>query len=492
MRNTLEFTKCLLCYDAPCAKACPSMRIDRFMRSVKMENYAGAARLLPKTGNPCIDCQAPCCQVCPMKMDIPSLISYAYQSVHLVDISNRTNEVSLACELCGIPLENPFLLSSSVVASNYDMCARAFRTGWAGAAFKTVSLMEMHETSPRFSVLRGDGVSFAGFKNIEQLSDHSLEENLTCFMELKRDFPTKVIIASIMGRNEEEWTYLAKAVTNAGADVVELNFSCPNMEDQDAGITIGQDPDLVRRYTQAACKGTDRPVLAKMTPNLEDMRLPARAAMEGGASGISAINTIKSITDVNLDTLIAQPEVHGKSSVGGYSGRAVKPIALRFISDLRNDPALKDAHISGMGGIYDWQDAVEFLLIGAGSLQVTTAVMEYGYRVVEDLLDGLRNYMAVKHIFSISELIGKASTTIVEADQMERNTILYPQFIRESCLGCGRCYLSCRDGGHQAIEFDTETRLPKLIGKRCVGCHLCVLVCPANSIKPAYRRVTVE
>lgn len=492
MRYTLEFSKCLMCYDAPCGKACPSMKIDRYMRSVRMENFATAVRLLPEEQNPCIGCGAPCRRVCPTNMDLPSLVAFGYENAHLVDISSRTDEVSLECDLCGVKLENPFLLSSSVVASNYDMCARAFRAGWAGAAFKTVSLMEMHETSPRFSALAGDGVSFAGFKNIEQLSDHSLEENLSCFRELKRDFPTKVIVASIMGRDEAEWTYLARRVTEAGADVVELNFSCPNMEDESAGITIGQDPELVRRFTKAACLGTDRPVLAKMTPNIEDMRIPARAAMEAGASGIAAINTIQSITDVDLDTLVAQPEVHGKSSVGGYSGRAVKPIALRFISDLQGDPALKDAHISGMGGIYRWQDAAEFLLMGADSLQVTTAVMEYGYRIIDDLTEGLRNYMAVKKIFSVKQLSGRASTTVVDADEMERDTILYPVFQQDQCVGCGRCYLSCRDGGHQAIEFDPETRRPHLLGKKCVGCHLCILVCPFEAIKPANRRVSVK
>ena len=492
MRYTLEFSKCLLCHDAPCGKVCPSMRIDRYMRSVRMENFATAVRLLPKSGTPCLNCDVQCRDVCPTKMDLPSLVEFGYQNAHLIEVSDDTDRVSLECDLCGVKLENPFLLSSSVVASNYDMCARAFKAGWAGAAFKTVSLMEMHETSPRFSVLEGDGVSFAGFKNIEQLSDHSLEENLSCFRELKRDFPTKAIVASIMGRNEEEWTYLARKVTEAGADVVELNFSCPNMEDESAGITIGQDAELVRRYTAAACCGTDRPVLAKMTPNLEDMRIPARAAMKAGASGIAAINTIQSITNVDLNTLVAQPEVHGKSSIGGYSGRAVKPIALRFISDLQNDPALKRAHISGMGGIYRWQDAAEFLLMGADSLQVTTAVMEYGYRIIDDLVEGLRNYMAVKKIYDVKKLSGRASKSVVDADEMERDTILYPVVQTDRCLGCGRCYISCRDGGHQAIAFDSETRRPQLLAKNCVGCHLCILVCPADAITPAQKRVSVK
>lgn len=260
---------------------------------------------------------------------------------------------------------------------------------WAGAAFKTISLMDMHEASPRFSVMKNTDGSFAGFKNIEQLSDHYLKENMECFKRLKEKHPTKVIIASIMERNEEEWEFLAKAVTEAGADIVELNFSCPNMEEKGVGVDIGQVPELCRRFTAAAKRGTKVPILAKMTPNITDITILAWASIEGGADGIAAINTIKSITGVNLDTLVAVSAIHGKSSVGGYSGRAVKPIALRFIADLMLDSVVYKSHISGMGGIYSWHDACEFILMGAGSLQITTAVMEYGYRIIDDVVLGL-------------------------------------------------------------------------------------------------------
>lgn len=490
MLTTIDFSKCLLCYEPPCDAACLKIHIGRYTKAVKMNNYVTAIKLLPKDENPCLKCDKPCIKACLTHIDIPTLIKIGYDNKGEIIVPPSSNKVSLECDICGIKLENPFLLSSSVVSSNYDMCSRAFKAGWAGAAFKTVCLMEIHEASPRFSVLRSDTSSFAGFKNIEQLSDHSLEENLECFKQLKKDFPNKVIIASIMGRNEEEWTYLSRKVSDAGADIVELNFSCPNMEDENAGVTIGQDPELVYRYTKAACLGTNKPVIAKMTPNLDDICLPARAAVKAGAKGIAAINTIKSITNVDLEKLVVQPEVQGKSSIGGYSGRGVKPIALRFISDLQSDPELKDIHVSGMGGVYNWQDAAEFLLMGADSIQITTAIMEYGYRIIDDLIEGLKYYMEYKEIHSVKDLSGKANKTVVEANQVERDTILYPVINQEKCIGCGRCYVSCQDGGHQAISFDLKTRRPKLNAKKCVGCHLCLLVCPIEIITPAKVRVS--
>lgn len=369
------------------------------------------------------------------------------------------------------------------------MCARAFDAGWAGAAFKTICTFRQHEASPRFSAIRSNSSHFFGFKNIEQLSDHSLTENLEIFRKLKRNYPSKVIIASIMGRNEIEWEMLARECQSAGADVIECNFSCPNMEASDLGLTIGQNPELVKRFTSAVRRGTTLPVLAKLTPNVADMVPMAIAAKEAGADGIAAINTINSITGVDIYSFTAQPDVHGKSMVGGYSGAAVKPIALRFISDLGHCKELQGMHISGMGGIQTWRDAVEFISLGAGSIQITTAVMQYGYRIIDDLIDGLKNYLRQMKIHSVREIIGAATNSVVEHDQIERDTILLPKFDVSRCIGCGRCHLSCLDGGHQAIEFDVLTRRPKLTGKKCVGCHLCRLVCPVNAIGMASKSI---
>jgi len=405
------------------------------------------------------------------------------------EIAMPSDEERLKCDICGVPLENPFFLSSSVVASTYDMCARAFEAGWAGISFKTVCSLDIHEASPRFSAITGDNGSIIGFKNIEQLSDHSVAENMQIFRELKKNYPTKFILASIMGQNEEEWESLAKLCEENGADAIELNFSCPNMQEDGLGSDIGQIPELVEKYTKAAKRSTTIPVLAKLTPNVANMSPAAEAAFRGGADGIAAINTIKSVIGVNPLTYVSAPAVKGKSAVGGYSGNAVKPIALRFISELGQNPNLKGMHISGMGGIETWRDSLEFILMGAGSIQITTAVMQYGYRIIDDLKSGLNYYLAQMGIKSVKDIVGAGLDSISDTtDVLERDTVLFPKFDLDKCVGCGRCVISCNDGGHQAIKF--ENRRPKLDGSKCVGCHLCLLVCRQDAISSSKKRIS--
>ena len=481
-----DMITCALCDDAPCAKACDTLDCARALRAIWFDNEQGV-ELPPQFS--CEGCAAPCESACifPGRVPIKSLVTRL--------MAERKNEepvtpniASLRTSLCGIPLENPFLLSSSVVASTYDMCARAFDMGWAGAAFKTVSMMDIHEVSPRFSAVKGDGGAIVGFKNIEQLSDHTLLENLEIFRKLKEHYPQKLLLVSIMGRDDEEWTYLAKSVTDAGADALELNFSCPNMAENGVGSDVGQIPELVERYTAAARKGSRLPILAKLTPNVASMRPMTQAALRGGADGLAAINTIKSIVGVNPHTYVSQPAVHGHSAVGGYSGAAVKPIALRFIGELAQETAGRDVHISGMGGVETWRDALEFLLLGAGSIQITTAVMQYGYRIIDDLTSGLAAYLADKAIGNVRSIIGAGLGAVGETESLERDSVIYPKFDRKLCAGCGRCALSCRDGGHDAIRLDAARR-PILDPKRCVGCHLCVLVCPTGAIRSSGKRV---
>ena len=486
-----EVSKCMICLDPPCTKTCPQHAdVGNILRSLYFRNYIGAVSQLSCD---CTYCNAPCQKACVLEerntpVEIREVLMQVKENAGYLPKS-KIAKVDLSTDICGIKLENPFLLSSSVVASSYDMCRRAFEAGWAGASFKTICSFPQHETSPRFSAIRHHSNAFCGFKNIEQLSDHSVEENMHIFEKLREEFPTKVIVASIMGQNEQEWTDLATKCEKAGASVIECNFSCPNMEDDDLGVTIGQSPDLVEKFTRATKKGTTLPVLAKLTPNITDMVPIALAAKRGGADGIAAINTINSITGVDIDTLVAEPAVRGKSIIGGYSGNAVKPIALRFISDLSRCEELDGMHISGMGGIETWHDALEFILLGSGSLQVTTAVMQYGYRIIDDLIEGLEIYMKCKGIASLQDLIGGAAGTVVDHHSIERDTILFPVFDYELCSGCGRCYISCMDGGHQAIKFDPETRKPILIGSKCVGCHLCRLVCAGKAIKTARKVV---
>ena len=292
-----------------------------------------------------------------------------------------------------------------------------------------------------------------------------------------------------MGRNDEEWETLSRLCEENGADAIELNFSCPNMAEEGLGSDIGQDPELVGRFTKAARRGATIPILAKLTPNVATMSPAAEAALRGGADGLSAINTIKSITGVNLHTYVAGPSVHGKSALGGYSGNAVKPIALRFMAELGKNPKLKGMHISGMGGIENWSDALEFILLGAGSVQVTTAVMQYGYRIIDDLKAGLNYYLAEKALNNVSDLIGLSLDTVSETtDVLERDTIVFPRFDKDRCIGCGRCVIACSDGGHQAIKISDDRKI-SLDGSRCVGCHLCVLVCPEEAIGSSRKRV---
>lgn len=487
-----DMINCVLCKDPPCSRACPHMNPGELLRSIWFRNEQTAAGQLPEE-NPCLMCSKECERVCVRSGDVPirDLINRLYYQVKPeCETPLPDNEDRLRCDLCGIPLENPFLLSSSVVASSYDMCARAFEAGWAGAAFKTISTIDIHEASPRFSAIEGDNGEIIGFKNIEQLSDHSVPENMEVFRRLKDKYPNKRILASIMGKNESEWAELANLCEKNGADAVELNFSCPNMAAGGTGSDIGQVPKLVERFTAAAKEGCSIPVLAKLTPNVESMRYAAEAARRGGADGIAAINTIKSVVGVDIHTFVSAPAVHGMSSVGGYSGKAVRPIALRFISEIGKDPELQGMHISAMGGIETWQDALEFLLMGGNSIQITTSVMQYGYRIIDDLKAGLNLYLAEMGFSSVKEVMGLGLDFVSQTtDVLERDTIVYPSFDHTRCIGCGRCEISCSDGGHQAIRLN-EKRRPVLNGKKCVGCHLCLMVCPQGAISPLPRRVS--
>ena len=388
----------------------------------------------------------------------------------------------LSINFLGVKFPNPFCLSSSPVGNDYDMCKKAYELGWGGIVFKTIGPKSyvINEVSPRFDALTKEAEPFVGFKNMEQIAEHSLEENLADLRRLKKEFPNQVLIASIMGNDEQTWEELARLVTEAGADMIEMNLSCPQMTSHAMGSDVGSNPELCKKYCQAVKRGSKLPMMAKMTPNVTDMVVVAKACLEGGADGIAAINTVKSVCNIDLDKKIGMPIVNGKSSISGYSGKAVKPIALRFIQQLRT--GIPNVEISGIGGCETWEDAAEFILVGSKTIQITTAIMQYGYRIVEDLCNGLMHYMDEQHADSLEELVGKANKNIIPAEELDRDYIVYPEINKDLCVGCGRCYISCYDGAHQAMMWNEEDRRPDCDHDKCVGCHLCALVCPVGAI----------
>ena len=478
-----EASRCLLCVDAPCTKACKNGDPARAIRAIRFDNH----KLARKWVADCTDADLERAEQACVHYNWPIRIKEMLTRIHPDDVK-MTVAPSLAIDFCGIHCENPFFLASSAVCTNYDMVARAFEAGWAGVFYKTITMQEIREVSPRFDAMHDNGThgDFYGFRNMEQLSELPVDEDFDILRRLKENYPTKVVVASIMGQTDEEWMLLAKKAEKAGCDAVELNFSCPQMKYEGMGSDVGQDANLVKRYTACVKRAVNIPVIPKMTPNITHITEPAAACLEAGADALSAINTIKSVT------MDADAEVSGHLTVSGYSGRAVRPIAMRFVLEMAQMPLKKGKsrhELSGIGGIETWRDALEFIQIGCQNVQVCTAVMQYGNRIVEDMILGLQRYMVKRGITDLQALVGERLSKFLTPEALDRDTIIYPKFDKEKCVGCGRCTISCRDGGHQALEFDVDTRKPRLVGSKCVGCHLCRLVCPAGAISVSKRVV---
>ena len=480
-----EASRCLLCQDAPCTKACKTGDPARAIRAIRFDNHKPALRWVKD----CTDGDLERAEQACIHYNWPIRIKEMMRSIHPDDVDDN-HYPDLTIDFCGIRCENPFFLASSAVCTNYEMVASAFDAGWAGVFYKTICLQEIKEVSPRFDAMHNNAThgDFYGFRNMEQLSENPVGMDFDILHRLKQDYPTKVVIASIMGQTEEEWIKLAKMAEEAGCDAVELNFSCPQMKHEGMGSDVGQSPELVKTYTACVKNSVKIPVIPKMTPNITHIAEPAAACVEAGADAISAINTIKSVT------MDADAEVAGQRTISGYSGRAVRPIALRHVLELAQmgkgskvESQRSMVELSGIGGIETWRDALEFIQLGCSNVQVCTAVMQYGYRIIDDLILGLQRYMAKRGISELKDLVGEQLPKFLKPDHLDRDTIIYPKFDKELCVGCGRCEVSCNDGGHQAIVFDHETRRPRLVGTKCVGCHLCRLVCPAGAISVTKR-----
>ncbi|MCF8106974.1 MAG: NAD-dependent dihydropyrimidine dehydrogenase subunit PreA [Desulfohalobiaceae bacterium] len=389
----------------------------------------------------------------------------------------------LSIEFCGKKFINPFLLSSSPVSNSAEMVARAFEAGWSGVAFKTLNSdrIPIIHPSPRMNTYDYGHKKLVGLQNVEQISDRPLKDNLLDFLYLKKHYPKHILISSIMGFSNEEWAYLAKVSENNGADMLELNFSCPHMCVEGSGHKVGQAFHLLEKFTTTVKKAVSIPVIAKMTPNITDITEPALYAKNGGADAISAINTVSGISEVGLKDLVPKPNIFGVGAISGTSGPAVKPIGLHFIADMAKNEKL-GLPLSGMGGIETWIDALEYILLGASTIQVTTGIIHYGYRIIEDLIEGLSDYMTQAGIQSVSELVGRSLPHLQTTDHFDLNRQGVAEYDLERCIGCGQCYIVCRDAAGQALDWDPENRRPRLNEDKCLSCMICSFVCPVSGL----------
>ena len=379
----------------------------------------------------------------------------------------------------GIQSPNPFWLASAPPANSGLQIQRAFEAGWGGAVWKTLGV-PIQNVSSRFGGHTIGGVRGAGFNNIELITDRPIETNLREIRETKKLFPKNPIIVSLMVETEAEWKDIIKKSIDAGADGLELNFGCPHgMCERGMGSAVGQEPKVNERITGWAVQYSTVPVLVKLTPNVGDIVPHGLAAKRGGAHGVSLINTIKSIIGVDIDRFVPQPRVGNLSTNGGYCGAAVKPIALHMVAALAREKQF-GLPISGIGGVCNWRDAVEFILLGSSTVQVCTEVMLRGYKIVQDMTDGLQEYMRTHNFERIDQMVGKAVPGFSEWGNLDLNYETVAKIDADKCIGCQLCVAACHDGAHQCIHPQEGTRVPRIDESECVGCNLCQIVCPVQ------------
>jgi dihydropyrimidine dehydrogenase (NAD+) subunit PreA len=393
----------------------------------------------------------------------------------------------LSINFAGIKSPNPFWLASAPPTNSGYQIMKAFDQGWGGAVWKTLGVPVVNVSS-RYGGLNYRDTRMMGFNNIELITDRPLIDNLREIEEVKKYFPDHAVIASLMVETREEWHQIVRDVENAGADGLELNFGCPHgMCERGMGSAVGQEPDVLKTIVSWVKEVAKTPVIVKLTPNITDITEPGLSAVEGGGDAISLINTIQSLIGVDIDNFVSYPNVGGQSTNGGYCGPAVKPIALNMLKNCAQHPGI-NIPISGIGGIENWKDAVEHILLGASSVQVCTAVMHYGFGIIREMTSGLERYMDDKGFKTINDMVGKALPNVKTWNELNLKHKVVAEINDEKCIECQLCYTACEDGAHQAIGLRKDTRIPYIIEENCVGCNLCSLVCPVEDCITMDRR----
>ncbi len=395
----------------------------------------------------------------------------------------------LSINFAGIKAPNPFWLASAPPTNTGYQLMKAFDAGWGGAVWKTLGVPVVNVSS-RYGSVNYRDTRMMGFNNIELISDRPLSANLREIEEVKKYFPNHAVIASLMVETRSEWEQIIKDVTNAGADGIELNFGCPHgMCERGMGSAVGQEPEVLKTIVGWVMEASKIPVITKLSPNISHITDPGLAAVQGGTNAISLVNTFKSIVGIDLDTYTPLPMVDGKGTNGGYCGPAVKPIAMQMVRELAQHPEIGKVAISGIGGIETWRDVVEYILLGASSVQVCTAVMHYGFGIVREIEAGVLNFMKEKGYNTIYDFCGKALPNATEWKHLNLDYKVVANIHAEKCIGCQLCYIACDDGAHQAIALPTNgSRIPSIIDENCVGCNLCSLVCPVEDCITMERR----
>jgi dihydropyrimidine dehydrogenase (NAD+) subunit PreA len=390
---------------------------------------------------------------------------------------------NLNSNFLGIKSPNPFWLASAPPTDKKINVIRAFEAGWGGVVWKTLG-SQVKNVSSRYSSMNYNGRRAVGFNNIELISDRPLEINLKEIREVLKEFPDRAMVVSLMADNDRNsWHEMVKKTEDTGAHGIELNFGCPHgMVERGMGASVGQDPEIAKMVVEWVMEVAKIPVITKLTPNVHSVVPAGRAVVEAGTNGLSLINTIQSVTGIDLDTLVPNPNVGGKSVFGGYCGPAVKPIALKMLTTLSQDEVTRNIPISGIGGISTWRDAVEFMLLGASNVQVCTAAMISGFKIVTDMCDGMSNWMDEKGYKSIDEFVGLSVPKVTRWEELDINYHIVANIDQEKCIHCGLCYIACEDTSHQSISIAKGNPYNTYAIKEdeCVGCNLCKIVCPVN------------